>query len=130
MATLTLKTKSSHIATVRKASQSVNERIQTALGWSHAKYCNHQFQQYLLFVDRFCSDTPKMRNNIRYSSVFRGFWCNEWVKRNELHFLPSVTTENDESLVPEYLYINSYFYLLKSPEFMYKYDSLLQLINT
>ena len=84
MKTLTSKT---HIGTVRKENLTQLQMICTLLNWSHEKYCNHQYSQYEEFIKRACKDLPDAETLLRYSSIFRGFFNQEWSLRNQSEFL-------------------------------------------
>ena len=84
-----MKTKTlTHIAKVRLESLTQSEQVMELLGWNWDQYTEHQFEQYCLFVDKVCQGWPRVREEILYSPVFRGFWINQWIIRNEWDWLP------------------------------------------
>ena len=81
-------TSATHIGKVRTQNLTQLQRVCELLNWSHEKYCNHQFSQYEDFINRACRDLPKAENLLRYSSIFRGFYNQEWSLRTQSDFLP------------------------------------------
>lgn len=84
----TLTKHKTHIAQVRQVNATQIDRVCELLDWTKMQYCQHQYNEYEKFITRLCEDLPKATNPIRYSSIFRGFWCNEWMLRTELEFMP------------------------------------------
>lgn len=85
MKTLTKKT--THIAKIRQLNASQIERVCELLGWTRMQYCEYQYDQYEKYIALLCADLPGLKKHLRYSPTFRGFFCNEWLKRNEAEFV-------------------------------------------
>lgn len=77
--TLTPKT---HIGRIRLQNATQLQRVCELLKWTHEDYCRHQYEEYEEFVKRACIDIPESANKLRYSSVFRGFYNQQWTFRN------------------------------------------------
>lgn len=126
----TLIKQQTHIGKVRQEDLTVTQKTQQLLGWSHDQYCNHQYDQYEAFIARECFDHPVIKQQLRVSETFRGFWNNEWIIRNQQEFLPfaSDCTMGDAYIEEEYLFINNHQRLINDIFFMNKYESVLRLI--
>jgi hypothetical protein len=58
------------------------------LRWTEQQYCDHQYEQYEAFLKRALFGAhPNIFNRVRYSTLMRGLWNNEWIRRNK-GFLP------------------------------------------
>jgi hypothetical protein len=84
----TLTTKTTHIAKVRQLNANQIDQVCEFLSWTRLEYCQYQYSQYEKFIARLCEDEPYAATVIRYSPVFRGLFCNEWMKRNDERFNP------------------------------------------
>jgi len=120
-----------HIAKVRLESLTLSGQVMELLGWSWEQYTEHQFEQYCLFVDKVCQGWPRVREEILYSPVFRGFWINEWNQRNEWDWLPLATDCRDDFalIYDEYLYNHSHVRLLADDYFLSAYNHLLEVMR-
>lgn len=126
----TLTKNPTHIAQVRNYNLTINEEVQRILGWSHDRYCQHQFLQYELFAKLdFCNYKPLI-DTLRHSSVFRGFFNNEWNRRNEEDFLPFATDCDLDpcDIMEEYQYIHSPTRLLNDFGFVRRYEAVLTIV--
>src|SRR5690606_5750025 len=127
-----MKTKTlTHIAKVRLESLTQSEQVMELLGWNWDQYTEHQFEQYLLFVDKVCDGWPRVREEILYSPVFRGFWINEWNLRNEFDWLPMAIDcrDNHALCFDEYLYIHNHMRLMDEQHFNLAYHHTLGVIK-
>ena len=139
-------TQNTHIATVRQLNQSTCEQICGLLQWDWERFCRHQYDCYEAFVSKACETLPYAKEVLRYSSVFRGWFCNEWIKRNEAEFLPfaidltsvpfgfvdgrfeefELVPKGDIYLIDEYLTINCPNRLYYDDEFGLKYSVIVE----
>lgn len=119
-----------HITRTRQERATLIERICELLNWSHDQYCWHQYEQYELFLSQICAGYPVIYYQLRYSSVFRGFFNITWDVRTKQEFLPFAKDfePGDAYLVDEYLLIHNYRRLLNDDEFMMEYNHILRLI--
>jgi len=125
-------TAKTHIAKVRQSDRSQIEEVCNLIGWSFDRYCEHQFSNYIEFVDRLFAGWPtEMANQVKYSSVFRGFWNNEASYRNQTEFLPFARLEPSDSpvLLSEFIYTHSPLALMHDDVFMTKYNRVLEIIR-
>lgn len=143
-------TKISHIEQVRQSTFTLAEQVCRILNWSHEEYCDFQFAKYNAFIDLLFAKFPLIGQQVRYSSVFRGFWNNEVCFRNEIEFLPFATEMTEdiyeinadgeliiapafpyghEGLVNEFLFIHSIPRLINHELFMMKYNNILEVIR-
>lgn len=121
--------KKSHIAQIRERIESDQLTTQQVLLWSHEAFCHHQFEEYCAFVEELTEGWSQVREDILYSSVFRGFWISEWSLRNKVEFLPfAIESEDYEYVLDEYLFIHDHKRLLEEDEFMNRYAHLLKLL--
>lgn len=141
-------TKTTDIATVRELNKSTSEKICELLNWDWERFCRHQFDCYEAFLAKVCELLPQAKQALRYSQLFRGFWLNEWIKRNELEFLPFAIAETTEQfgfidgrfeefellakgdtyLIDEYLLINCPNRLYYDDEFAVRYAAIVDSI--
>lgn len=126
----TLAKQITHIGRVRQNDLTTSEKVSQLLGWSHDQYCNHQYEEYEAFLARENAAYPEIREELRYSATFRGFWNNEWTLRNQQEFLPFATEcEMGEAyMTDEYLFINNHMRLINDLFFMNKYEYILNMI--
>ncbi len=136
------------MARARRRQTSQIPEVCELLNWSHQQYCDHQYEQYELFITRKCEGYPKICRQLRYSPIFSGFWTNAWAQRNQVDFLPfagdklsktyvsaegvlgiNADYEVDPDMVDGYLYINNYMRLINDDEFMIQYDHALKLVR-
>lgn len=124
--------KISHIAIVRKTNANALTQVCAALGWSEEKYCCHQYQEYENFCKLITRNCPELRNKLRYSPVFRGFFNNEWAARNAKHFLPFALREHELGalwVLDEYLFVhNSERLLFSENPFYIRFEHILKSI--
>lgn len=101
------------------------------LGWTWEQFTEHQFEQYLLFVDKICQGWPAVREEIQSSPVFRGFWINEWNQRVALDWLPMAidNCEAEAYIMDEYLFVNNHIRLLNDEQFMVGYNHVCRMIR-
>ena len=128
----TLTQPKTHIAQIRQTDKSLTEEVCNIIGWSHEEYCDYQFNNYIEFVDRMFDRWPaEMANQVKYSSVFRGFWNNEVSFRNQTEFLPFAKFEPTDSpvIISEFLYTHNPISLMHDDLFMMKYNSVLEIIR-
>ncbi|PSL06568.1 hypothetical protein [Cecembia rubra] len=125
----------SHIGKVRKASKDQKQEIQDLLMWSDDAYCRFQFREYCHFVETLTTGWLKVREQILYSPVFRGFWNNEWNARDRefLEFTDSFSKyplDQQERVycMTEYMLLHSHKALLEDDEFMMRYYQILKLL--
>ncbi|MDO9554561.1 hypothetical protein [Rhodonellum sp.] len=119
----------SHIGTIRRIHTHDMARVMHCLKWTQQEYCDFQFFQYCAFVDTLTEGWAKVREEILYSPVFRGFWNSEWAKRDAEEFLEFAMDIQDRDYVTsEYLFIHDHKRLLDEDEFMNRYSHLLKLI--
>ncbi len=79
----TAKKRTSLIEQTRILNESQISEICRNLGWTEQQYCEHQFEQYEQFLMRVLHGSHiDFVNRIRYSELLRGFWNNEWIRRN------------------------------------------------
>lgn len=118
-----------HIQQQRELILDEQSQAQQLLKWSHEDYCNHQFGEYCAFVEALTEGWQSIREDILYSSVFRGFWNSEWATRNRAEFLDFAPDCPDQHyLKTEYLFIHSHERLLEDELFMTKYGHLIKLL--
>lgn len=137
-----------HIQATRAAQATQLSQVCHYLGWSKQQYCNHQFATYTAFLTQMFLDYPNsFLRDAEYSPVMRGFFNNEWAKRNN-QFLPyasalcftgiEVTSNGDmqhcyglplgcDALLSEYIGIHSITEMLDSSHFMNNYNTALKL---
>ncbi|MBY0377486.1 MAG: hypothetical protein K2Q33_02845 [Gammaproteobacteria bacterium] len=135
-------TKHTHISKVREINKGTSEQICELLNWDWDRFCRHQYNCYETFIAKACELLPQAKEVLRYSPVFRGWFCNEWIKRNELDFLPFAIAETTERfgfigdkfeefelmekgdiyLIDEYLMINCPNRLYYDDDFSLKYS--------
>lgn len=128
-------TKTSHIGTVRNNNLELKDQVQSCLDWTDQEYCDHQFEQYCEFVESLTTGWHKVREQILYSAVFRGFWNNNWSERDRefLGFAETFLQDNTDPediayVLDEYRFSNSAKRLLEDDEFMSKYYQILKLL--
>lgn len=102
--------------------------VQNCLGMTSEQYCQHQFREYCAFVETIAEGWEKVRTQILYSPVFRGFWNNEWARRNREDFLPFAADMDLEVNLAEYDFIHSHERLMHDDEFMERYNNVLRII--
>lgn len=119
-----------HIETVRETYSNDMQQVCKILKWDEQDYCHHQFAEYEKFAQIVSLEFPELRNRIRYSPVFRGFWVNEWAKRNQSEFIPysdgcsfSLTW-----ILDEYLFTNDAERLYRDEAFYTRFENLLKSI--
>lgn len=117
-----------HIETVRESHCNLMDNICDILSWTQEDFCNHQFAEYEGFARLVARDYPAYRERIRYSPVFRGFFNNEWAKRNELNFMPFAVDSAFSKLwiLDEYLYMNDAEVLWRDEAFYIRFESILK----
>lgn len=72
------------IEQTRIMNESQISTICSVLGWTEQQYCEHQFMQYEAFLNMiFENGSLSVGNKAKYSPIFRGFWNNQWMQRNE-----------------------------------------------
>lgn len=128
----TLTQPKTHIAKVRQSDKSLIEEVCNLIGWSYEQYCEYQFNNYIQFVDRMFEHWPaEMANQVKYSSVFRGFWNNEASLRNQTEFMPFARFEPIDSpvILSEFLYTHCPLQLMHDDLFMMKYNHVLDIIR-
>ena len=124
----------SHIQSVRRQMEDARQSVQSCLRWSHMEYCEYQFEQYVLFADLLTEGWPRVREQILYSPLFRGFWNNQWLIRDKADFLPfamEMDARNISELVymrEEYLFLHSAHRLIEEDDFMRAYNQVLKLL--
>lgn len=120
-----------HIGKVRSRMVEQIHEVNGLLEWSHEQYCNHQFEEYLLFVEKLSQGYPSVRSQIMYSPIFRGMWNNEWSIRDEYNFIPfAVDCWFDvPAITDEYLWLHSHVRLLQDEAFMNRYAQVMKLIH-
>ncbi|WP_286803409.1 MULTISPECIES: hypothetical protein [Sphingobacterium] len=65
------------------------QEICRLMKWTEQEYCDHQFEQYEIFLKRALFGAHiNVFNKVRFSPLMRGLWINEWMRRNEDIFLP------------------------------------------
>ena len=127
-----MKTKTlTHIAQIRLESLTQSEQVMELLGWNWDQFTEHQFEQYCLFVDKVCKGWPRVREELLYSEVFRGFWINQWNIRNEWDWLPMAIDcrDNHALYFDEYLYIHNHMRLMDDQAFSLAYNHLLEVMR-
>lgn len=127
-----MKTKTlTHIARVRLESLTQSGQVMELLGWNWDQYTGHQFEQYLLFVDKVCQGWPRVREEILYSPVFRGFWINEWNIRTAIDWLPMAIDNQDNHAwcFEEYLHLHNHIRLMGDQHFDLAYHHTLGVIR-
>lgn len=92
MKTLTVKTPSAKRVSLIEQTRVLNisqmGEVCAMFGWDEQRYCEHQFEQYELFLKRVLHGSQlQFFDKIRFSELMRGFWNNEWMQRNE-EFIP------------------------------------------
>lgn len=102
--------------------------VQDYLGMTSEAYCWHQFREYCAFVEGLTEGWDKVRKQLLYSPVFRGFWNNEWARRNREDFLPFAAGNELELNLAEYDYIHSHERLMHDEDFMDRYANILRII--
>ncbi|MCH7400096.1 hypothetical protein MM236_19025 [Belliella sp. DSM 107340] len=118
-----------HIGKIRTEQRSDMSQVCNILGWTPEQYCRYQFKQYCAFVEALSTDWPKIREQILYSPVFRGFWNNEWANRDKYEFLSFAPDNADHSYnLSEYLFIHDHERLLEEDQFMIKYNNILKIL--
>lgn len=119
-----------HIARIRQSSASHAEKVQALLHWTHEDYTTIQFKEYCLFVELISEGYPEVRNEILYSPVFRGFWNNEWNRRDKEEFLENALDSGlpRDILETEYFFLHSSEALLEDDAFMFRYAQILKMI--
>lgn len=122
--------KQTHIGKVRGRMEKQIHEVNTLLDWSHEQYCNHQFEQYCLFVEKLSHNYPSVRTQLLYSAHFRGMWNNEWLIRNDYNFIPFAEdcAFDIPAITEEYLWLHSHVRLLQDEAFMVRYSNVLRLI--
>lgn len=102
--------------------------VQNCLGMTDEQYCWHQFNEYCAFVEKLTGGWGMIRAQLLYSPVFRGFWNNEWARRNREDFLPFAEGLELETNLSEYDFIHSHVRLMNDEEFMDRYNNILKII--
>jgi uncharacterized secreted protein with C-terminal beta-propeller domain len=119
-----------HIAQVRIDNDDQLNEVCQLFGWSRDKYCEHQFAIYQKLVAELCKDWPRVKIEVEYSPVFRGFFNNEWNLRNETEFLPMAYDFKYDPwyITKEYLLIHDHERLLNDDNFMRRYAQIMRMI--
>lgn len=119
-----------HIQTQRLTAASEAEQVQSLLSWTHEDYCTIQFKEYCAFVESISEGYPQVQKEILYSPVFRGFWNNEWNRRDRQEFLEHAIDSGltRDVLETEYFFIHCHEVLLEDDAFMIRYSHILKLI--
>jgi hypothetical protein len=111
-----------NIAQVREQQKNQMQQVCEWLGWTEQQYCEHQFEQYELFLQEMWGKMPEALQQFRLSPIFRGFWNNDWAMRTATDFLPYVHTDfDDHALEDEYIFIHWHSRLVRDPEFIQRY---------
>jgi hypothetical protein len=120
-----------HIATVRSRNVIQMTEVCDLLQWQPEQYCQHQFEQYIRFTDELAYFSEKLKQRLRYSDVFRGFWNNEWARRNANNFLPFAWDSLFElsDLTAEYIYTHDAIRLIHDDAFYNRFENALKLIK-
>lgn len=136
------------IAADRQAHATQLAQVCHYLGWSQEQYCNHQFATYTAFLTKMFAGYPESwLKEAEYSPAMRGFFNNEWAKRNN-QFLPyaialcftgiEVTSNGDmqhcyglpigcDALLSQYDFTHSITEMLDCKHFMNNYNTALKL---
>lgn len=145
MATLT------HIETLKTADANDMQTICQLLNWSVEQYCEHQFLNYLAFLKRRFHGQPiQALNRVMYSKTIRGFFNNEWSKRNHNDYLPFALDSNEHSqsnvcskgtlyicwdytafqdfLIDEYMYVHNPAMLINDRDFLTRFNNTLNIL--
>lgn len=140
-----------HIEKVKQADANDLEIICSILGWTKEQYCEHQFYNYTAFLKRVMHGKPvQALNTVMYSDVMRGFFNNEWSKRNQNEFLPFASdyfthsqsyvcpneglvlvwdyTPFTDFLIDEYMYTHCPYLLINDKGFMIRFNNTINLI--
>lgn len=138
-----------HIQTIRTAHATQLAQVCHYLGWSKQQYCNHQFATYTAFLTQMFYGAPtSWLQEAEYSPVMRGFFNNEWEKRNT-QFLPyakelcftgiEVTPRGkmqncyglplgSDALLSQYEFTHSITEMLDCSQFLNSYNTALKLV--
>src|SRR5690606_10450001 len=81
--TLTKPTRTTQAAKVVALGEEQAAAISQILGWTEQQYYEHQYEQYEAYLKRSMYNVSlEVYNEVRYSELMRGFWNNEWMRRN------------------------------------------------
>jgi hypothetical protein len=91
MKTTSIKTKKTNLINLTRIKGNFQmKQICSFFDWTDQQYCDHQYQQYEEFLAfRMRHYDHSTFNKVRYSPLMRGFWNNEWIRRNEDIFIPT-----------------------------------------
>jgi hypothetical protein len=100
------------------------------LHWTPEQYCQHQYEQYEKFAaiaTRYVR-YPELKDWIRLSPVYRGFWNNEWEQRNRVEFINYAyyNSDNHVNVVEEYRYVHSADRLLFDELFFGRFQNIVK----
>lgn len=125
--------------------------ISKMLGWNEDQYYEHQYQQYEEYLKRSMYNLSlELYNEARYSELMRGFWNNEWVRRNYSFLLAAedllyeglavdadgklIELAQDEAvlahLYDEYMYVHNAMLLSTNPYLRERFEHVLTLIKS
>lgn len=150
MNTQTVK-KQTHISLIRDLNLNQMQDVCLLLNWTELSYCQHQFDEYQLFLSRVFYGFPdEMLKQVMYSKIMSGFWNNEWSFRNEIDFIPfahellsdalhtdldgmQITqfglSSGDEFITEQYLYVHNHRVLMNDDQFMINFNDTLSSIR-
>lgn len=149
-------TETSYISAAKAAVTATEEEMMQIIGqllnMTTQEYCEHQFEQYTLFLTRMFFDLPiENFENAIQSVLMRRFWNQEWFFRNTTDYLPFIqeVTRLSQSevsvegnlflctdyaafygfLKDEYQFTHHYQTLMNNKDFMKRYQYTLHQIS-
>jgi len=80
--------KITHIESIRQVNTDQIQKVCELLDWTHQQYCDHQYEEFQALIKHICIGSAREQNFLLKSGEFRGFCNNEWIRRNQVNFLP------------------------------------------
>lgn len=148
--TLTKPTRTTQAAKVVALGDVQAAEICKILGWTEQQYYDHQYEQYEEYLKRSLYGLQEeLYNASRYSGLMRGFWNNEWVRRNYSFLLVAedllyegVAVDTDGQLIEithdeavlahlydEYMYMHNAVLLSSNPYVRERFMHILKLMG-
>ena len=90
-----MKTKVSHIATVKQNQQTTKQQVETLLNWTKLEYCNFQFEMGLRYLNLELEQDSVAVKKVSQTALFWAWWRNHWAMRDKEFLNRTKFTQNE-----------------------------------